>query len=89
MNDNKNQLGVIASQLVCLSLNEKEESSLGKIVSSLGKCITNYQAQRLNALGLSYEVLCNLRSSYKDGVEFSEVLFSEEQGCTRKTSKAC
>ena len=53
------------------------------------RVLTNYQAQRLNALGLSYEVLCDLRSSYKDGMEFSEVLFSEEQGCTRKTSKAC
>ena len=47
------------------------------ILSSLGKGITNSQAQRLNALGLSYEALCDLRSSSKDSVEFSELLFKK------------
>ena len=64
------QLGAWATQ-------KNRHHRVTDILSSLGKGITNSQAQRLNALGLSYEALCDLRSSSKDSVEFSELLFKK------------
>ena len=64
------QLGVWATQ-------KNTHHRVTDILFSLGKGITNSQAQRLHALGLSYEALCDLRSSSKDVVEFSEVLFEK------------
>ena len=61
------QLGAWATQ-------KNTHDRITKILTSLGKNVTNAQAQRLNALGLSYEALQDLRSSCTDKEEFGEAL---------------
>ena len=63
-----------AQQLGAWATQKNTHNRVTQILSSLGKRVTNAQAKRLNELGLSFEVLQDLRSSSKDSEEFSKAL---------------
>ena len=63
-----------AQQLDAWATQKNTHNCVIQILTSLGKQITNVQAKRLNELGLSCEVLRDLRTSCRDSEEFFKVL---------------